>query len=66
MQQEIVITDLTRMGNDTVCIAGINRSWEVIRPVARYGGIPEYHLYKDGEAIIRPRSIIKLKVEQKK
>lgn len=66
MQQEIVITDLTRMAGDRVCIAGINHQGATIRLEKERSGIPEYFLYQDGKPIIRPRAVVRVNVEEKR
>jgi hypothetical protein len=64
MWQEIVITDVTRMNARTVCIAGINHKGLTIRPIVfNLGGTPEKYLYQNEQAIIRPRSVVRVNIE---
>jgi hypothetical protein len=63
MLQEVMITDLTRMQGDKVCIACLNRQWETIRPNLPPPGILERDLYKQGRAIIRPGAVVKMDLE---
>ena len=65
MRQQILITDLTQMQGDRVCIAGISREWQGVRPDLPYPGIYKHHLYRDGKLIIRPRAVIELDLEPK-
>lgn len=46
MQETIVITDLTAMGGDGVCIAGVDRDGGCIRPVLPPPGVLRKHLYE--------------------
>ncbi len=45
MQKTIVITDLTTMGGDRVCIVGIDQDSQCIRPVLPPPGVLRKHLY---------------------
>ncbi len=63
---DILITDLTRMGSDSVCIAGVNYDFATIRPEFAYGGIDEIHLFRDSKAIIHPRAVVDLQVQPKR
>jgi hypothetical protein len=65
MWQEIIITDLTRMSEDKVCIAGLTHQNVVIRPDLPPPGIREQHLFSGTQVIIRPRAVINLLVEPK-
>jgi len=58
METLIVITDLTRMQGQRVCIAGITRDLTCIRPVFRHGGLAESWLYDQGNVAIRPFAVI--------
>lgn len=55
--KSIIITDLTRMRGDRVCIFGYDGDLNPIRPSLR-GGIHEQHLYIDGDLLIRPSAHI--------
>ena len=66
MQQTIVITDLTTMGGDRVCIVGIGSQSRCIRPVLPPPGVRRRHLYIRKHIIfrklaVRPRAKVRLK-----
>jgi len=64
MWQEILITDVTRMGEDKVCVAGINHQGDCIRPLLSYPNtIREHDLYHDDTAMIRPRAVVNMFLE---
>ena len=63
MEREILITDLTAMGEDRVCIAGIDRQWNTIRPVFEWSVPTRSHLYRDGQVVIRPRAVVVMQLE---
>ena len=54
MKKAIVITDLTRMYEGRVCIAGYDKDGRCIRPVLPPPGISENSLFKQGRPIIFP------------
>ena len=54
MKRIIAITDLTRMRQGRVCIAGYTKEAECIRPSLPHPGIPEDSLIKGGKPIIFP------------
>ena len=54
----LVITDLTRMREGRVCIAGYNQQWECIRPVLPPPGIHEKSLYSHEQTIIFPFAVV--------
>jgi hypothetical protein len=58
MKQHIVITDLTRMQEPKVCIAGYARDGTCLRPIVPFRGIPEWFLRKDDRLIIHPFAVI--------
>ena len=58
MKKAIVITDLTRMYQGRVCIAGYGENGQCIRPVLPPPGIPESALYKSGKVIIYPFALV--------
>jgi hypothetical protein len=60
MKQQIAITDLTRMQEPKVCIAGYTRDGQCIRPVIPFQGIGEWFLRKDDCLIIRPFAVVEL------
>lgn len=58
MKRQIVITDLTRMREPKVCIAGYAKDWTSLRPVVPFRGIPEWFLRKHERLIIRPFAVV--------
>ena len=56
MLTTLVITDVTRMGGDRVCIAGIGPANTCIRPVLPSSSVRESHLRANGAPLIFPRS----------
>ncbi|MCW7076999.1 MAG: hypothetical protein OCU18_06920 [Candidatus Syntrophoarchaeum sp.] len=55
MKKRVVITDLSRMEGDRVCIFGIDEERRPIRPVISYRGIRERDLFdEEGNQIIKP------------
>ena len=55
MKKEIIITDLSRMHGDRVCIFGIDEEGKPIRPVIPYSSIEESYLFDEkGQQIIKP------------
>ncbi len=63
MEREILITDLTAMHGDRVCIAGIDREWNTIRPVFTRSTPKRSHLHSNGQAVIRPRAVVAMQLE---
>jgi hypothetical protein len=60
--KRFIITDLSRMKENRICIRGIDRDGNTIRPVIPYGGIKEdYILEKIGKPIITPFAEIEFK-----
>lgn len=53
-KKTLIITDVTKMSNDHVCIAGYDDSLTCIRPVLARGQITKRHLFKDGKLVIFP------------
>ncbi len=62
MWQEVVITDLTRMSGDRVCIAGLSQNKIMVRPEL-HRSVYENHLYKEGDIIIRPSAVVAMDLE---
>jgi hypothetical protein len=58
MTTQLVITDLTRMNEGRVCVAGYDRNLNCIRPVLPPPGIHESSLYCDGRAAIFPFAVV--------
>jgi len=55
MKKEIIITDLSRMHGDRVCIFGIDEEGKPIRPVIPFSSIEESYLFDEkGQQIIKP------------
>ena len=60
--KRLIITDLSSMEEGGICIVGIDREDNVIRPVIPYGGVKEdYILDKTGKPIITPFAEIEFK-----
>ena len=57
MEKTLVITDLTHMSGDMVCIAGVDRDGACFRPVAD-GGVRLHHLYYHGKLVVHPRALV--------
>lgn len=62
MEREILITDLTAMSGDSVCIAGIDRNWNTIRPVFEWSVPTRSHLYRGRRAFIFPRAVVAMQL----
>ena len=58
MKKDIVITDLTRMGGERVCIAGYTRDGRCIRPELARGFFAEWWLDRRGSGVVRPFAIL--------
>lgn len=58
MQTQLVISDLTRMQDQRVCIAGYDEGGRCIRPVLPPPGILESVLYTDGQPSIFPFAVV--------
>ena len=58
MITHLVITDLTRMQQGRVCIAGYDSQQHAVRPVLPPLGIPESTLYQDGQPVIFPFALV--------
>lgn len=65
MWQVLIITDVTRMKDDRVCIAGVDRKGRCYRPLLPYPEfLREHHLYDiDESVVIRPRAVVNLFLE---
>lgn len=53
-RKTLIITDVTAMSGNNVCIAGYDDSLTCIRPVLSRGQITKRHLFRDGELVIFP------------
>lgn len=58
MITNLVITDLTRMQQGRVCIAGYDAQRRAVRPVLPPPGIPESALYQTGQPVIFPFALV--------
>ncbi len=58
MKTRIAITDVTRMQEGRVCVAGYDRTGQCIRPVLPPPGIHERTLYQHGQPIVFPFAIV--------
>jgi hypothetical protein len=65
MWQEIIITDVTRMSGDRVCVAGVDHNGHCLRPLLPYPqSLQECHLYDDDHSVlIRPRAVLNMFLE---
>lgn len=54
METTLLITDVTRMQEGRVCVAGINSQGISIRPIFQHTHITEGWLYRNGQLIIHP------------
>lgn len=61
MRQEIIITDLTHMSGEHVCLAGVDRKGNTIRPMLQ-SGIFIRDLYIDNY-LLRPRIVVSMELE---
>ncbi|MDZ4766030.1 MAG: hypothetical protein SGI73_15900 [Chloroflexota bacterium] len=66
MKTEILITDLTQMSRDTVCVAGVTHQGVIVRPILPPPGISERHLFGGDQIIIRPRAVVTMDLKPKK
>jgi hypothetical protein len=60
MKTRLIITDLTRMYQGRVCIAGYDENHVCIRPVSPQIGIPEKILVRDHKPVVYPFALIEL------
>ncbi len=58
MKRSLVITDLTRMQEGRVCIAGYDENGNCIRPVLPPPGIHESTLYSQGHPVVFPFAVV--------
>ena len=58
MKKEIAITDLTRMQQGRVCIAGYDREGNCIRPVLPHPGISQKSILHQNKAFIFPNAVV--------
>lgn len=60
-KKTLLITDVTRMWGDRVCVAGIDSDGNSIRPIFVEGHITENWLYTDNQVLIYPFSWVAFK-----
>jgi len=58
MKRSLVVTDVTRMREGRVCIAGYDKDGNCIRPVLPPPGIHERTLYSQGRPIVFPFAVV--------
>jgi len=58
MKTSLVITDVTRMQEGRVCIAGYDKNGKCVRPVLPPSGIYERTLYSQGRPIVFPFAVV--------
>lgn len=63
METRILITDLTAMQGDRVCIAGVDGNLQNIRPVLPQPGVLHDHLFYRNRVIVRPRAVLRLQLD---
>ncbi|MGH2531014.1 MAG: dual OB domain-containing protein [Thermomicrobiales bacterium] len=63
-RRPVIITDLTRMGGERVCIAGYVKegldAYSCVRPLFRNGTLDERWLYVHGDPVVRPFAVVEL------
>ena len=64
MITRLVITDLTRMQQGRVCIAGYDQRHHAVRPVLPPPGIPESALCEDGRPKIFPFALVEFDLQE--
>jgi hypothetical protein len=64
MITNLVITDLTRMQQGRVCIAGYDAQERAVRPVLPPPGIPEGALYQAGQPVIFPFALVAFDLQE--
>src|SRR5687767_3600784 len=62
MRQQVLITDLTRMNGDHVCVAGVTSDGRSIRPCVQHGNLTESWLWDNGRLIVRPFALVELEL----
>jgi len=61
--QEVLITDVTRMKDETVCIAALASDFTVVRPELPPTGIARKWLFQQGKQIIYPRAVVRMELK---
>lgn len=57
-RKTLIITDVTAMSGDNVCIAGYDTSRTCVRPILSRGQLKRRHLFKGENLIIYPRALV--------
>ena len=57
VKRRLVITDLTYMWDDEVCIAGVDREGNCVRPLTPEG-VRRSHLFRDGQLMLYPGALV--------
>jgi hypothetical protein len=65
MKRILTITDLTRMQEPRVCIAGYLPDGTCVRPVPRGGGLLEGWLKAAGQVVIRPFALVEFDLQER-
>ncbi|MBZ0306915.1 MAG: hypothetical protein K8I82_12670 [Anaerolineae bacterium] len=63
--ERVLITDLTQMTGNRLCIAGVNERLGCVRLDIKYPGVQKNHLYVNNRSIIRPRAVISVDIKPK-
>jgi hypothetical protein len=63
-KEVLVITDLTRMRGDRICLAGYTSDGRCIRPELQYGHFTESWLYHGNDAAVRPFAAIEFELQR--
>jgi hypothetical protein len=61
-RKTLVITDVTRMRGNHVCIAGYDDSLVCVRPDLSAGRLEKRHLFKDGRLIVYPGARVSMNI----
>jgi hypothetical protein len=60
MKQTLIVTDLTRMREPRVCLAGYLPDMTCVRPLFRHRDVTEPWLWRGGELVVRPFAVVEL------
>lgn len=60
MKQTLIVTDLTRMREPRVCLAGYLPDMTCVRPLFRHGDVTESWLRGGTEVVVRPFAVVEL------
>jgi len=66
MKSSLIITDVTRMREPGVCIAGYTRDCRCVRPVLPIGQLSETWLYSDRRVVVRPFAVVQFDLVEPK